>query len=154
MIFLTRISRIITKNLLMKTYMFRALNHVNLIIILIMIQTSCKEKIIVIPENIISKDSMAAILTDIQIEEVLVSKKGINDSVSKDSILMEYASILQKHNITQREFETSYNFYKENPEMLEEIYDKVINKISEMQAILQSIKAMEDSAKKPAPKKK
>ena len=111
--------------------------------------SSCKEKTIVIPDSVLSMDTMAAVLVDVQLLEAMKIKSGINDSVSVDSILFQYALIFNKHKITQEQFEQSFDFYKTNPELLEEIYDKTISELSRMQAMLGNINiAIADSIKK------
>lgn len=110
---------------------------------------SCKEKTIVIPDSILAKDTMVAVLVDIQLLEAMKIKEGIKDSLSTDSILFQYSLIFNKQKITQEQFEQSLNFYKSNPELLEEIYDKAISELSRMQAMLGNINiALSDSIKK------
>lgn len=111
--------------------------------------TSCKEDAIIIPDSVLSQDTMAAVLVDMQLLEAMNVKIGVADSLSKDSILIQYARIFKKHKITQEQFENSLSFYKANPELLEEIYDKTINELSRMQATLGSVnQAKADSIKK------
>lgn len=111
--------------------------------------TSCKEETIIIPDYILSQDTMAAVLVDIQLLEAMKVKMGVNDSLSRDSILIQYARIFKRHHITQEQFENSFDFYKSHPRLLEEIFDETINELSRMQATLgKANKATADSVKK------
>lgn len=136
-----------------KLCVFVSLREKIFLILLLAFLFSCKEKTVVIPDSVLSKDTMANVLMDIQLEEAIISKLGINDSLPKDSILKGFALIFQKHKISQEQFAKSFDYYKENPEMLEEIYDKVINELSEMQALIGNINSA-DAAKKEISEKK
>lgn len=110
--------------------------------------SSCKDKTVVVPEAVLSSDSLTAVMVDIQLVEAMKIKKGINDSLKKDSLLNLYAVILKKHGILQEQFEQSLSFYKEHPELLEEVYDKTINELSRLQATVGAISnAAADSAR-------
>lgn len=111
--------------------------------------SSCKEKTVIIPDSVLAQDTIAAILVDMQLAEAMKIKAGITDSLAKDSLLVQYALIFKKHHISQEQFEQSFAFYKANPKLLEEIYDKTINELSRMQAMLGNINtAVADSIKK------
>lgn len=110
---------------------------------------SCREEVVIVPANILHQDSLAAVLVDLQIVEAMKVKKGINDSTMKDSLLLEYSRILKKHNLTKEQFEESFTFYKTNPELLEEIFDRTISELSRKQAMVGSVnKVVMDSIKK------
>lgn len=110
---------------------------------------SCNEKTVPIPDHVIPKDSMASIITDVQLLEAMKMKANINDSFLIDSILFQYALIFKKHNISQEQFEQSFEFYRSHPALLEEIYEMTINEISAMQAILGAYNtALADSIKR------
>jgi hypothetical protein len=114
-----------------------------------LIYFSCNDKTVVIPDSVLPQDTMAAVLVDMQILEALKVKAGITDSLSRDSMLVEYALIFKKHHMNQEQFEQSLDFYKANPRLLEGIYDKTINELSRLQAMLGNINtAIADSIKK------
>lgn len=121
--------------------MTKPLKYYMLSFALISLFFSCKEKDIVIPESVLSKDTLAAVMVDLQLIEAMKVKKGINDSLSNDSLLLEYGRVFKKHNLNREQFDQSFAFYKEHPELLEEIYDKTINELSRLQAMLGNIRA-------------
>ncbi len=99
---------------------------------------SCKDKTVIIPDSVITRDSMAQVLSDIQLVEAMRTNKELTDSISKDTIMKIYSILFNKHGISEEQFEQSLDFYKDHPTLLEEIFDKTINELSSRQAVLGS----------------
>ena len=93
---------------------------------------SCGEnKTISIPTNILSKEKMAEVITDIHLAEAEASMRTVPDSSSKEKL--NFRKIFDKHSITKQQYEKSLSFYIEHPEILDEIYEQVLNELSKMQ---------------------
>ena len=94
---------------------------------------SCGQKPtpIMIPANIIQKEKMACILTDIHLEEAKVKLRSLSDSAKKDSL--NFKKIFAKDTITKQQYEESLNFYIDHPELLNNIYQEVVNELTKMQ---------------------
>ena len=72
-------------------------------------------------------------MTDVQLAEA-AKDVAVPDNKSKNIIDEYYAFIFKAHHITKDEFQKSFTFYKLNPELMEEIYTEVLNRLSELQS--------------------
>jgi uncharacterized membrane protein len=89
---------------------------------------------VTIPDDILSKEKMAEIMVDIHLLEATLNIS----TYSKDHVVMNTinpnSDILKKNNITKQQFEESFEFYSQNPVLLTEVYQLVLNNLSKMQA--------------------
>ncbi len=97
---------------------------------------ACKDSEIVIPPDILSKEELVPILTDLQIAQASRTIFEYSDTVSYS--LNDYRmAILKKKNIEEAKFESSMKFYSAHPELLQEIYNEVVNELSRKQGELE-----------------
>ncbi len=100
--------------------------------------------IITIPDNVLSEEKMAGVLTDMQLMEASMNITGVDPkNVSIDIARTNLAlniDVLKKHNITKKQFDDSFSFYIYNPTLLSEVYQLVLNDLSRMQAEVQKKK--------------
>lgn len=93
--------------------------------------------------SIIEQTKMAAILTDIHLAESYSTllKDSLHQSGERnlDSLNTLYQSILGHYNITLKEFNTSFEWYKKHPADLDSIYQKVITNYSIMEDSLSKL---------------
>ena len=96
--------------------------------------TACnKSKKIKVPEGIIVPDSMVQVLTDVHIAEASAQMGLIppgKDSLSKEA----FDALYKKHHITEMDYHTSLNYYLAHPSILDSVYDKVLNNLSQQKA--------------------
>ncbi|HEV7380990.1 MAG TPA: DUF4296 domain-containing protein, partial [Dyadobacter sp.] len=82
------------------------------------------------PEDVLSQEEMAAILTDIHIAEARITKLQLRSS---DSSLMVFDTlkkqIWNKHKVDTLAYRISYDYYMTNPRQMSGIYEKVNKKI-------------------------
>ena len=104
-----------------------------LLLVSAIIIASCQNKEVEIPNNILPKDTMAVILTKMQLIEASVSTRIIKTNEQKKGLAF-YAQVFQEHNTTKENYDESYRFYSTHPLLLEEIYELVLIKLSTMQA--------------------
>ena len=93
---------------------------------------SCGRREVKIPNDILAKQEMVPLLVDIHLAQAVVGMNQINDSTGygmNDYLL----SILQTHHLTKVKYEKSLAFYSSKPELLEGIYQEVINELSKKQ---------------------
>ena len=88
------------------------------------------------PKDLIEQEIMVDIMIDIHLAEA-----GIQDlRLRKDSAVKVFAAqekyIFKKYGVSDSSFLRSYNFYLENPEMMEEMYTAVIDSLSLKQVLL------------------
>lgn len=94
---------------------------------------SCREKSknILIPGNIIPKEKMARVITHIHIAEAEAKLHSPADSTKRDSI--NFKKIFIKDTITKQQYEESLTFYIDHPELLNQVYEQVVNELTKMQ---------------------
>ncbi|MFH1004145.1 MAG: DUF4296 domain-containing protein [Bacteroidota bacterium] len=101
------------------------------ICLFISIMISCQQKKSdIIPDNILSKEKMTKVLTDIHIAEAQTNLYIMNDTAFKDTI--GFQKIFSINQITKKQYEESLSFYIDHPIMLNEIYEEVVNELSKM----------------------
>ena len=100
--------------------------------ILSLIQVSCDNST-KRSENIILEDSMVSILVDIQVLEATYNTRLIHLEDRNEKMERYYQEIFEKHETNVDLFNESYTYYEENPEILEAIYDQVLEKLEALQ---------------------
>jgi len=99
----------------------------------IIVFSSCSKKEISIPRGIISKQEMVSLLVDLHIAQAATSRNQMTDSARHQ--MKDYTPfIFSSHQITKEQYDNSLAFYTKNPELLDEIYDQVINELSRKQS--------------------
>ncbi len=82
------------------------------------------------PQDTLSEEKMAAILTDIHVAESRVNRLNLR---SLDSSLMIFnhlkADIWKKHKVDTLTYSKSYSYYMSHPQLMTRIYEKVNKKI-------------------------
>lgn len=85
-----------------------------------------------IPPNVLKRDQMTTILTDIAIAEGKLNNLSYPDT-AKDSTMMYartyYQKILDNHDVDQAKFKRSFRFYIRNPHIMQLMYDPVIENL-------------------------
>lgn len=94
---------------------------------------SCGEKKtnVNIPDSVLAKEKMSAVITDIHLAEAEAHLHAFPDTVSKEKI--SFQKIFEKHGITRKQYEESISFYMEHPELLDKVYEQTLNELSRMQ---------------------
>lgn len=82
------------------------------------------------PEDILEKDKLAEILTDIHLAEARVAKMNLG---SMDSSVVVFNKLQQdiwvKHSVDSALYKKSYAFYASNPELMTKLYETVKEKL-------------------------
>ncbi|NUM51971.1 MAG: DUF4296 domain-containing protein [Flavobacteriales bacterium] len=103
-------------------------------LLLFYILCSCNMKEERMPDEILNEKEMVALMSDMQLAEAIV-KLQVNrvDSTSffTDSL---FSQVFKKHNVSKEKFKKNFDYYNSNPVLMEEIYNQVIEKLSEEQA--------------------
>lgn len=97
--------------------------------IILMLLLGCSDKKVQIPEDILSKNKMVDVLIDIHLLESKIKKLYIaGDSSSK--LYNHYEKMLfEDHGIKRKEYEKSLEFYVQEIEQLEDIYEQVVDSL-------------------------
>lgn len=129
---------------------------------------------VAIPKGTIPDSIMVKILTDFHlVEGAKVGNKIMGDTIRAT---VYTAKVYKKYGITENEFEKNFRFYTSNPDLMEGIYEKVIENLNKIEAtaprsavedditreqisiakpigdISKKVKAQKDSANKTQPK--
>jgi len=113
-------------------------NKLSILLLLICLfgLNACRDSTVIIPPEILSKETLVPILTDIQIAQASRNIFEYSDTVVYS--LNDYRiAILKRKNISEEQFESSMKFYSEHPELLQEIYNEVVNELSKKQGELE-----------------
>ncbi len=94
------------------------------------------EKAVVIPDSVLSKEKMAEVMLDIHLMEASMNISGVNPNTidlagSKVPLNID---VLKKHNLTKKQYDESFSFYSNHPELLSQVYQQILNDLSKLQA--------------------
>ncbi|HNQ60851.1 MAG TPA: DUF4296 domain-containing protein [Bacteroidia bacterium] len=98
---------------------------------------SCKDNSVIIPDNILSKEELVPVLVDIQIAQASQIIFEYSDTI-KYSLKQYQMEILKKKNIPEEKFQQSMKFYSTHPELLQDIYNEVVNELSKKEGELEN----------------
>lgn len=90
---------------------------------------SCKPGI---PRKYLKSDKMADIMYDYHIAEGIQNVQATGDTVTMRAYL---AYILKKHKVSQADFDSSLVYYTRHTKLLEDVYDKVAERLNNESAI-------------------
>lgn len=77
------------------------------------------------------KDSMVSALVDMHIiEGAKTGNKIMGDTVKAD---LYFAKMYQKYGVSKEEFEESYDYYSERPEVMNDLYRQAIERLNQIQ---------------------
>lgn len=91
-----------------------------------------QEKTISIPAGILSKDTFSIILRDFALAES-VANINVNNVPFRDMDSVYAFDPLKQHNIRQSQYDSTLQFYIENPELYKEVYANVLEMLSTME---------------------
>ena len=96
--------------------------------------TSIENSEVDVPANILSEEKMAKVMADVHLLEAALNI----GSYSKDNLILNNVNptsdILKKNGVTKAQFDESFQFYTEYPQLLVKVYQLVLNDLSKMQA--------------------
>jgi len=106
-----------------------------LILFIVSLFMACAEEPIeVIPIDVFSIEKMTAVMVDIQLIEGGIVIRKYNKTQRQGEIVEYYKALFEKHQISREEFDYSFKYYTDHPEKLEEVYEKMLEKLSELEA--------------------
>lgn len=95
--------------------------------VLCMLMTGCR------PEGILHSGEMRRVLIDLHKTEGAIQAAGIRYDAHEERDLY-YAQVLEKHGITQAQFDSSIVWYTAHPQFFNKIYPKVLKEIEAEEA--------------------
>ena len=106
----------------MRLYLFAAIAFLLLF--------SCQNDEVKIPSDIIQPDEYALVLSDIHLLEAEVMDYRWPADSLRDYLDKNYQVIFTIHKTTPAQFKKSYDFYLNHPEILKQIYEKVVEDLT------------------------
>lgn len=91
------------------------------------------EQAVSIPDTVLSQEKMAEVLVDIHLLEASMNVHA-NPMTIASTDMQVGADVFKKHAITKKQYDESFVYYSQNPKLLGEIYQLVLNSLSKMQA--------------------
>lgn len=80
------------------------------------------------PKGVLSNKKMRDVLYDLHRADAAIQVAGYNYSHDQE-VAAYYKNVLDKHGITQAEFDSSLVWYTDNPQIFNKIYPKVIERL-------------------------
>ena len=116
------------------------MKHLYISILSVVILASCSNKE-TLPEEVLNKEEMVALIVDLEINQAIYKVKFANgDSINYQDLM---SHTFQKLNTSSEQFNTSLAYYAKHPKDMEEIYSKAITKLTQDQAKIQRKKQQE-----------
>jgi len=106
-------------------------------VFLLFILTSCYHEVeekVSVPERLLSKDSLVAIITEVQLADGAVTYKRISHKNGINDKEKYYAFIYKKYQITPKLLKENIDYYNIDPEKMIAIYDEVLARLSQLEA--------------------
>ena len=89
--------------------------------------------------TIIENDKMADVMVDVHLIEATLRNKKISGDSLKKLTNDYYQNLFDKYNISRRDFDSSFAYYENNVGKLNNIYEKVIERLNKKQRKLEQI---------------
>ena len=125
--------------------MLRFISFVFLLIIL----SSCyneRKLTTVPPDPLLTEEQLLDVLTDMQLAEAVITydrlQKITNKGDFKDTI---YSVILKHYNITAEQLNDNLDYYNNDPENMERLYEEVLSNLSTLQSEIQIEASINDT---------
>jgi hypothetical protein len=96
---------------------------------------------------IVPPDTMVNVLIDLHIMEGVVNTVNFKDSLMKDLTEESFSIVLTRHGMDRKKFEENIRYYSYHAETLDEIYEKVITRLGNMESEIIARKDSSDMEK-------
>jgi hypothetical protein len=98
-----------------------------------LILVSCKEGVTSAPKNILDEEQFANVLTDFALAEGAANMNIKNLPVQKLDSAYAFDP-LKENNVRPAQYDSTVKFYSLHPDLYKKVYEKVLVKLSEMEA--------------------
>lgn len=82
------------------------------------------------PPNLISKEKMVELMYDIQLIEAVYRGRSYDDSLAMDKVEARLIETYDRHRVTEQQYFASYEYYINDPKMMEDIYIDLLAKLN------------------------
>ena len=99
------------------------------------------------PADILDEQAMEDILYRLKIAEALYQRTPkLQADKEQKRAAVQYHAVYEAFDISEDEFLTSFRWYSRNPRVLVAIYDRILNRLSEEQALLKEASVPEKTS--------
>ncbi len=119
------------------------MRYCRLFILLIVFSVGCSS-CVMRPKNVLSKHKMENVLYDLHKTDGIVVLKGLSFN-HDEQLAAIYQTTLEKHGVTQAQFDSSLVWYTDNPKRFNKIYPAVIKRL---QADIDSLEPLTSNTNK------
>ena len=107
------------------------------------LMSSCEKKTEKIPADILSPDSMVAVVADLQLAEATIQLRnlGYTDS-TKAQAYGYYKFVLKQHQLDINYFLKSFHYYTNHPALMSKMYTDVLTLLSQKQVKAQEMQRL------------
>lgn len=102
-----------------------------ILFLLFLVIVSCRQQEKVKAE--IDRDTFIDLLVDIHLADGYLNTQGYRVDVERGKISEGYSFVLKKHNVTPKQFLATVKYYTKHANQYDEIYNKVIEKLTRLQ---------------------
>lgn len=99
---------------------------------------SCQEKAEKKPDNLLNEDQMVAVMVDMHLVETAQNLKVIEPDSTNREYNQLFESIFVSHGVTKAKYDSSLYYYSTRTDEMNVIYDKVLEKLSELESQVKS----------------
>lgn len=110
------------------------MNRIFIYIFFLILAVSCQSSPEVVsnkPDWVLDEELMSDIIVDLRIADAALYSSHTGKQRDKQK---DWAYIMKKYNVSDSIFRKSHDYYAGHPEVAEKIYEKAIDKLSEMVA--------------------
>ena len=97
---------------------------------------ACTEGTEAPPANLIDRARFVDLLVDVQLIEAVGKQKMVRQGDPREKIAGYYRETFEKHGVTDSLFYETYDWYYAHPQLMQEVYDEVINELSVIESQL------------------
>lgn len=95
--------------------------------------SACNTEIVEKPKKLIQEKEMIDMLVDVHLAEAVYREMQSDSLVRNSSSANFYYSVLEKYQVPDSVFEQSFVYYASYPKKFEQMYRKVMNRLSAME---------------------
>ena len=107
---------------------------------------SCEAEVTV-PEDVVPQEQFVEVMIDMQLLEAAFNMKHLGNKEADTIMYPRYREVYAHHGISPETFRYSYDWYLSEPELMDEVYEEVLNKLSIME---EEVKNAPDDAEEEA----
>jgi hypothetical protein len=85
-------------------------------------------------KEIIPKENLVPILVEVHLADALLQMPLVRQNYPGRDSISNYQDILKKHGYTKELFDKTIEFYKNDPDELNDLYEEVVSKLTQMQS--------------------